>query len=300
MDRSSDSDVTMFASETFYGILERIQTSKLNFSMQLTPFSALISMRKSFMTDRSGSVILPEKSQDQTICESDNLQLERNLNILEKEHAKTVGDLNIAVETIKKLEQKLRHRENDIENLQLSLAKSRETTIKLNQALCDNTKKFAEEKNLIFREHKSEVKRWRKDLGEANRKHIKLEKKFELLQSHTKHEAATMTTVTMTPDIVDPTESNAEEPEPTLMNEEICSICSIPLKNYIPDYFLGEKFNPACLSCKDEDFFGDPFSSFASSDIPPSLVSHWHPSLEYSHGNLGSIRFAEGPLCFAT
>ena len=175
MDRSSDSDVTMLASETFHGILQKIQASRLNFSMQLTPFSAIISMRKCFMTDRYGSVMLPEKSQDQEVSESDNFQLERNLNLLEKEHAKTVGELNIAVETIKKLKQDLQHREINIENLQFSLAKSRETTIRLNQALSDTTKKFADEKNLIFREHKSEVKGWRKDLGEANQKYIRKE-----------------------------------------------------------------------------------------------------------------------------
>ena len=106
----------------------------------------------------------------------------------------------------------------------------------MNQALSDTTKKFADKKNLIFREHKSEVKRWRKDLGEANRKHINLEKKFELLQAHTKLEAA--------PAVSYISESDAGEP--TVWTEEICSICSIPLKHYVPDYFLREMFNPGC------------------------------------------------------
>ena len=59
MDQLINSDVTTLASEMFDGILKRIQTSKLNFNIQLTPYSAFISIKKSFMTDKSGSVMLP-------------------------------------------------------------------------------------------------------------------------------------------------------------------------------------------------------------------------------------------------
>jgi len=48
----------------------------------------------------------------------------------------------------------------------------------------------------------------------------------------------------------------------------------LPIPCYIPDYFCGEQFNPACYSCKENDFSKDPFSSFPSTP-PPSLVSHW-------------------------
>ena len=65
-------------------------------------------------------------------------------------------------------------------------------------------------------------------------------------------------------------------------NETLCSICSVCIQGYIPEYFLGEKFNAACESCKSKDSSWaldqlDPFSSFADSSIPTSLASHWMP-----------------------
>ena len=283
MDRNADSDMTMLASETFDGILKRIQTSRLNFSIQLTPFSAVISMRKSFVTDRSGSVFLPttyDHTHDQKANDVVNLQLERNLNDLEKKHVKAVGECTIAHETIKKLQQELQDREDTIKDLQISLAKSRESAFKLNQALSETITKYAEEKRVIFKEHKFEVKQWRKDLGEANRKHINLEKKFELLERSTDQKA-----VRIVPDVFVENEGDVGS---VYSAHDNCSICSIPIDHFIQEYFLGEKINPACSLCK-EDCSDDPFSSFPSSDIPPSLVVHWLPISEDSGGGLGSI-----------
>ena len=48
--------------------------------------------------------------------------------------------------------------------------------------------------------------------------------------------------------------------------------------NYLPEYFCGDKFNPACESCKANDSSwdpDDPFSAFPSPSQPTSLVSHW-------------------------
>ena len=103
----------MLASKKFDGILREIQASHLNFSIQLTPFSALISIRKSFVTDRSGAVILPEnalhdKSHGSMVGDSPQNQLERNYNDLQKNYAKTVGDYTAALETIQTLEHELK------------------------------------------------------------------------------------------------------------------------------------------------------------------------------------------------
>ena len=37
----------------------------------------------------------------------------------------------------------------------------------------------------------------------------------------------------------------------TPMDDILCSIWAVRSKNYVPDYFLGEKFSPACGNCKD-------------------------------------------------
>ena len=61
-------------------------------------------------------------------------------------------------------------------------------------------------------------------------------------------------------------------------NQVFCSICSWAIDDYIPEYFCGEKFNPACETCKARDSSwasDDSFSSFLSNSQPVSMASHW-------------------------
>ena len=62
MQRNVSSDIVnpeMLADQTFHNILDGIQRSNLNFQLQVSPFSAYISLRKSLVKDLSGSVLLP-------------------------------------------------------------------------------------------------------------------------------------------------------------------------------------------------------------------------------------------------
>ena len=58
----SDCDPTMLAKQVFNDILEGIQMSNLNYQLQLTPFSALVSLKKSFVKDKSGKFLFPNKN----------------------------------------------------------------------------------------------------------------------------------------------------------------------------------------------------------------------------------------------
>ena len=49
----------LLADQTFNNILDKIQKSNLNFQLQVSPFSAFISLKKSIVKDRSGSFLLP-------------------------------------------------------------------------------------------------------------------------------------------------------------------------------------------------------------------------------------------------
>ena len=49
----------MIAEQTFRNILDDIQRSNLNFQLQVSPFSAYISLRKTLVKDLSGAVLLP-------------------------------------------------------------------------------------------------------------------------------------------------------------------------------------------------------------------------------------------------
>jgi len=61
--------------------------------------------------------------------------------------------------------------------------------------------------------------------------------------------------------------------------EVCCSICSFPIKNFIPKYFMGHQFNPSCKDCDDTSHLEeiDPFLSFPEDGMPSSLLAHWIP-----------------------
>ena len=83
-----------------------------------------------------------------------------------------------------------------------------------------------------------------------------------------------------------------EQYEKEIHNDFDCRICGLKILKYIPEYFLGEKFNPTCETCKACDSSwdpDDPFASFPSSTQPPSLVSHWIPSPVNTPQRPGSI-----------
>ena len=46
MDRITDSDVTMYAINSFNQILQQVQDSHLNYKIKITPYSAVVSIKK--------------------------------------------------------------------------------------------------------------------------------------------------------------------------------------------------------------------------------------------------------------
>ena len=58
---NSDCNLTMLAMQAFEDIIDNVQSSGLNFQLQISPFSAIISLKKSLVRDRSGNPIIPNK-----------------------------------------------------------------------------------------------------------------------------------------------------------------------------------------------------------------------------------------------
>ena len=52
----------MIASRIFNDILNTVQSSNLNFCLQISPFAANISLKKSFLKDKSGNVLIPDQA----------------------------------------------------------------------------------------------------------------------------------------------------------------------------------------------------------------------------------------------
>ena len=300
------------ATTTFDKIVQLIQSSNLNFKLQLSPFAANISLKKTPVKDRFGKPFLPQAvdpgADAVAALVTRNLELERELLKVKGEHAAALDDCKTIRETLTKvkiepdhcpnqelLESKLLvdklyeevaklvkenkqlgstigHKNDEIRDLERRDKVKGEAFAKLNKEMKDLKIKFNKEKNEISKSHKSEVKSWRNELGEEIKKNIKLREKLKDL------------------DIFEESKPDASKKKPTKkkadiksksvkkIEENICSICGIDIVDYIPEYFMGEKYNPACLRCKASDSSwnpDDPFSSFPSPSQPLSLVSHW-------------------------
>ena len=147
MAQNQVTDLTMLANTTFDSVISQIRSSCLNFSMQLTPFSAVISLRKSFMMDKSGSVVLPFTRENIVKVEVENNKHE-----------------NIEVDIIKDLQSKVIECEKIISGLKTELEQARDTTVRLNEELCYTKRKFENEKNLILKDHLSDMMTWKIDM----------------------------------------------------------------------------------------------------------------------------------------
>ena len=55
-------DSTMVAKSSFDNILDQLQSSNSNFKLQVSPFSATISLRKSMIKDKNGVTIMPKNT----------------------------------------------------------------------------------------------------------------------------------------------------------------------------------------------------------------------------------------------
>ena len=95
------------------------------------------------------------------------------------------------------------------------------------------------------------MKSWGKDLGDEVKKNVKLEKTLKKYLEAVKDETLPVlngsSAVSITPSINPLTASNPDNSSSS--SSILCSICAIPIVNYVPKYFLGEKFNPACDKC---------------------------------------------------
>ena len=131
------------------------------------------------------------------------------------------------------LRDKLAEQNWNIEDHKKSILVKNKVADKLNKELHE-TKKRAE--NLV-KAHKSEVKAWRKDLGEETKRRIKLMTKLIILVRW--HQNLLLLQV----------QSQVIKQKNSF--EIIYSICGTEIVDYKPQYFLRAAFNPACADCED-------------------------------------------------
>ena len=164
MNEQIDSDMAMVATASFNDILHHIQTSCLNYQVKITPFSANISIKKSFIKDRDGCPVVfsvgdskfkSGASQSQ-IDAMKYFELEKELEKLRTKQNEYFQKLNAAYVTIANLRNIIEERDIAINYL-------------------TSTDKFSEEaapshyeKSEVFRQGQFKVNTWRYDVTDTS------------------------------------------------------------------------------------------------------------------------------------
>ena len=101
----------MSASEVLNDILQNIQTSQLNFSMNLTPFSAYITIRKSFTKNSNPPAtvqpvgpVSQDVSRENVILKQQKEELLTKIEALEADHNSAKGTIVVLEDKISKIE----------------------------------------------------------------------------------------------------------------------------------------------------------------------------------------------------
>ena len=205
------------ASETFDKILDYVKKSNLNFCLQLSPFSANISLKKTFVKNKAGVYLNPpvstvpvidslvqknkhleEKVKNlETIIDDINLRLKVNEEIenkvkiekietgqadLLKELQKHHLEKKVHQDHVTSLQTLIQERDKEVQNLQIRLEKSECVVKRLNKLVNANKMNHEKETKLITKNLKSEIKSWKKELGSERSKRIKAEKNIATLE----------------------------------------------------------------------------------------------------------------------
>ena len=106
----SERNQSMMASKIFNDVLNTVQSSNLNFCLQISPFAANISLKKSFLKDKSGNVLVPDHAYTETTFDeniaalvSKNLRLEKQNSTLRMDLENTLDEYQKVFKQLEKL-----------------------------------------------------------------------------------------------------------------------------------------------------------------------------------------------------
>ena len=157
-DSDLDSKAAMLASIAFTDILNVIQSSNLNFQLQLSPFSAYISLKKSLVKDKTGAPFFPSTtpripSADAEDLAAKNYKLEQDISNLSKKYEDVAETLENSMIENKKLKETISEKDHQLESF---TNKSHLLQTKLEKAECKMVKLTADTKEKEFK-HSKEI-----------------------------------------------------------------------------------------------------------------------------------------------
>ena len=163
----------MLAAQAFDNILNGIQRSNLNFQLQVSPFSAQISLKKSLIKDRSGSFILPSPplqvaassssslispvNNDLANLVARNISLENELLIQKKNAVNADNDRKEAIEKLSCMEKRLDALKQENKTLVAKL-ENKSVEIKLMKSNIEDLNKEKNSLNVALKSLKQDIK----------------------------------------------------------------------------------------------------------------------------------------------
>ena len=108
----------MTASETFENLLKLVQSSFLNFKIELSPFSATIHLKKSFIRNQHGTPLLPPPGQDLAMVTPHAGDSDVRVQELMKKNEALNVNLNAAARETEKCNEVIEHFKNQLEQKQ--------------------------------------------------------------------------------------------------------------------------------------------------------------------------------------
>ena len=180
----------MAATKAFDKILDDVKSSNLNFCLQLSPFSATISLKKTLVKDKAGLFLYPPVANASDLPKQ-NLnsikveQLEDIIDDLKLRLAESTADCEQAHEKITELENKLKIKQENLETKDSDLTDQLDKkTCEIN-ILSDEKKQLEQNFQSFIKERDTEIENLQQSLKTANCIVAKLNKKLaEIKVSH--------------------------------------------------------------------------------------------------------------------
>ena len=285
----------MAATDTFHNVLSEVQKSTLNYRIELSPFSATIYLKNSFVTDKNGNPLFsPSIGHIKPEPEVNRIQnLEKTINSLHEKYENAVHDSENVYQTNC-------HLENKIQLLHSKLSEAEQGNLKLSQKLASRVDKICattakqeadlqnakQEASDLVRSNDTlnkVVNTFRRELDESKAKsqreliRVKKECKAEVkswrkdlgderkygikLEKKLQEELTNITKKDTAETVPSSTVCSSSSSSNSILDpseaEKVCTLCAEPIPDYTPKYFMGTEIHPACISCQDSSSESD-------------------------------------------
>ena len=158
----------MAATETFRSVLHGIQTSNLNYKIEISPFSATIYLKNSFLTDKNGNPVhttcIGQTKPETDVFNNRILHLENTIQSLQEHYASAVQDSERVYQSNHSLE-------STVQLLHSKLSAAEERNVELHRQLLSNSDANDNTENVATSNLKADLKKEKQeivDLGKHN------------------------------------------------------------------------------------------------------------------------------------